>query len=156
MLRIMAGMTQMDRCLEEYRKLGFTWRWLHHVSVSSSFWFDSGYMFMSVYRGLVFHALRQGGPWTLVLRSIPSCAGGFWTISHISMMEVDSLLRSILAHASVYGHSWTNFQYFLHEGGFGSCSRALRMMGGFMFLPHFASFFALRPHGRECPFFSPR
>ena len=24
------------------------------------------------------------------------------------------------------------------------------------FLPHFAAFFALRPHGRECSFFSPR
>ena len=23
-------------------------------------------------------------------------------------------------------------------------------------VPHFAAFFALRPHGRECPFFSPR
>ena len=29
------------------------------------------------------------------------------------------------------------------------------MMGGVGFLPHFAEFFALRPHGRECPFFQP-
>ena len=37
-------------------------------------WFDSGYIFMSVYRGLVgFHALREGGPRILIVRSIPSC-----------------------------------------------------------------------------------
>ena len=56
-------------------------------------WFDSGYIFMSVYGGLGgFHALREGGPWILILRSIPSCPGG----------------------------SWTNFTYFHCEGGHAS------------------------------------
>ena len=40
MLGIMAGMTQKDCCLEEYRKLGLL-EMTSYVSVFSSFWFDS-------------------------------------------------------------------------------------------------------------------
>ena len=109
MLRMMAGMTQKDCCLKEYLKIGFYWEITSYVSVFSFFWFDSGYICMSVHRGLVFHALREGGPRTLVLRSIPSFAGGFWRISHIFKVKVDVLLRWIHAHASVQGHFWTNF-----------------------------------------------
>ena len=39
---------------------------------------------------------------------------------------------------------WTLFQ------------QAALMTSWMGFLPHFAAFFALRPHGRECLFFSPR
>ena len=36
MIRIMAGMTQVDRCLEEYRNVGFYWEMTSYVSVFSS------------------------------------------------------------------------------------------------------------------------
>ena len=36
MLGIMAGMTQKDSCLEEYRKIGFFWEMTSYVSVFSS------------------------------------------------------------------------------------------------------------------------
>ena len=36
MFGIMAGMTQVDRCLEEYRKIGFYWEMTSYVSVFSS------------------------------------------------------------------------------------------------------------------------
>ena len=58
--------------------------------------------------------------------------------------------------ASVYEAFWTFLTRFLREGGLGSDPREgpddLRRG----ILPHFSAFFALRPHGRECPFFSPR
>ena len=50
--------------------------------------------------------------------------------------EVDSRLLELFAHAL--------------------CPGAPRMIGGVGFLLHFAAFFALRPDGRECPFFSPK
>ena len=53
MLGIMAGLTQKDSCLEEYRKNGFSGS-LRHMFPYSALWFDIGYIFISVYRGLVF------------------------------------------------------------------------------------------------------
>ena len=53
MLRIMAGMTPNDSCSEECRKIGFYWEMTSYVSVFSSLWFDSGYIFLSVYGRLV-------------------------------------------------------------------------------------------------------
>ena len=51
--------------------------------------------------------------------------------------------------------------YFLREGSsvslrgshWESAGSSYDVVDGF--LPHFAAFFALRPHGRECSFFSP-
>ena len=54
------------------------------------------------------------------------------------------------AHASVCDDSWKNFTHFPDEGGLGSCSRALWMMGDVSFCLIFEAFFALRPAGREC------
>ena len=54
MLGIMAGLTQVNWGLEEYMKIGFTGK-LCHMFPYSARWFDSGYSFMSVYRGLVFY-----------------------------------------------------------------------------------------------------
>ena len=153
MFGIMAGMTPNDGSSEEYRKIGFYWEMTSYVSVFCSFWFDGGYIFRQSTEAWLFHALlREGGPRIPILRSIPPCAGGFWTIFTV---KLDSFPKSILDTCScVSARSLLDeFQNFPDEGGFGSCSRALQMMGGVWLLPHLAAFFALRPHGRECPRF---
>ena len=79
MLCIMAGMDQKDS--SERHSFGFleipSWKMFR---IQRFAWFDSGYMFASLCvggGGGSSHFLLEGGPW--ILRSIPSCAGGFST-----------------------------------------------------------------------------
>ena len=53
MLGIMAGMTQVDSCIEEYREIGLFWE-MTPLFPYSALWFDSGYIFRSVFSGLVY------------------------------------------------------------------------------------------------------
>ena len=177
MLGIMAGMDQKDSCLKEYRKIGFNWilwsshafrscDFTAHAAVSTlqdallllvsdrhlfgtnsriqHFLVDSGYTLVSLYRGR--------------FRPVSS-SGSFGKNFTLFWMKVDLLLRSILvllavwvhAHASVYDGFWKNFTHFLDEGGLGSCSRALWMMGGVSFLLRFWNIFRVEAQGGGPP-----
>ena len=74
---IMAGVTLNDCCSEECRK---NWALLgDDVMCFRIQLFLVRHTSVSIRRPGCFHALREGGPRILVLRSIPPCAGGFWT-----------------------------------------------------------------------------
>ena len=96
---------------------------------------------------------------------LPRCPG-LWTFLGAFSGMVSVCFSSVRQWLHVRRQSTVAFgriSYFLRDGSglvrtgnsnIISTSCSYDVVVGF--LPHFAAFFALRPHGRECSFFSPR
>ena len=114
------------------------------------------HIYVSLRRLVGFHALREGGP--RIPRSILPCPGGCRTnFTHFHCEgghapEVDFGYTFMRQSPVAFGRISHIFQMKVDSDPAGELPDDWQSR----FLPHFAAFFALRPHGRECPFFSPR
>ena len=74
-------------------------------------------------------------------------SGFMFGVSLRLLLETFHIFYVKVSRWSSRGSHWKSGHYF---------NKQLSMTSWMGFSPHFAAFFALRPHGRECSFFSPR
>ena len=144
---------------EECKNSGFSARRLRMLPYSSHCLVRSGCMYCVSYGSGLTLFSTVSCIWQSLFRCVARgvhdvnlLGDDFWNCFRVRCSWFDSGYMFL----PVYELIWKKITRFYVPGGprigFHRGPDDLRMA----FLPHFATFFALRTHGRECPFFSPR